>query len=356
MHIYCGISFHGFGHLSQSAPIIKALSSKGIISELTVHCEAPKTELQRWFTLPFRHIPTATDLGMPMVNALQVDAEETYRQYLDQHLHRDEIIKDLEHSFVELEIDLVLSNNSHLLSRAAKNLNIPCFHFCSLNWADNYLNYCSERPLANEIYHSLCSDYNAASNFFRLPPYMPMPGFDNLLDVGPVSRSGTKFNIGERLGKPGYSQYVLVSMGGMPYSIPFHKWPNTQDTLFINGGTPVNHLPASVLNVSELNISHLDLVTNCDVVITKPGYGTFVEAACSGTPIIYLTRGNWPEEPWLIQWQQDKTYCKEISAKQLQEGDLMEEIEFACKQRCAPVIEPTGTDEIINHLLATISP
>jgi small subunit ribosomal protein S21 len=45
-----------------------------------------------------------------------------------------------------------------------------------------------------------------------------------------------------------------------------------------------------------------DLLASVDAVITKPGYGTFVEAACAGTPILYLERDDWPETPHFAAW------------------------------------------------------
>lgn len=354
MRIYCGVSFHGFGHLAQAAPIINELNDRGIIDALTIQCSAPEQQLQQWFSPPFHHETKATDLGIPMVNALKADAELTYQQYLHQHQQRPKQIGYLEQLLQKHHPDLVLTNNSPLLSRAAANLGIPCFHFCSLNWADIFLGYCRGQPEANEIYASLCSDFNTADSFFRLPPYMPMPELSHLIDIGPVCRVGQKKNLAAELNRPDCERFVLISMGGMPYQIDFSGWPNNKNTTFIFGGVYDNPLPTGFLHGNELSISHIDLMASCDAVITKPGYGTFVEAACYGTPLLYLPRHDWPEEPWLIQWQREKTYCKEISAKQLQEGDLMEDIAFACEQRRAPIIKPTGADEIVNHLLATL--
>lgn len=356
MRVYCGISFHGFGHLAQAAPVIHELTQRIRIDSLTLQCCAPPGELQRWFSYPHHHENIETDVGIPMFDALTANEEATYQQYQIQLQERPQRIKRLENLLRKHNPDLVLSNNSPLLSRAAANLAIPCFHFCSLNWADIFWGYCQGKPNANEIYQSLCSDFNAADGFFRLPPYMPMPGLTNLIDVDPVCRTGqTRDLIRElRLEKPHH--LVLISMGGMPYPIDFSNWPRFKNTTFLYGGVYSHELPPNFLHSRELNIPHLDLMFNCDLVITKPGYGTFVEAACSGTPILYLPRKDWPEEPWLIQWQQDKTYCQEISAEQLRTGNLQEEVSQGCGQRRAPIVKPTGATDIVDHLLATLKP
>ena len=54
---------------------------------------------------------------------------------------------------------------------------------------------------------------------------------------------------------------------------------------------------------AQLNdYSMLDLIRSCDVLLTKPGYGAFTEAACNGTSVLYVARDDWPEEPWLSRW------------------------------------------------------
>jgi hypothetical protein len=49
-------------------------------------------------------------------------------------------------------------------------------------------------------------------------------------------------------------------------------------------------------------LSFLDLLASCDVLITKVGYGSFVEAAAHAVPVLYLDRPDWPETPYLAAW------------------------------------------------------
>jgi hypothetical protein len=46
----------------------------------------------------------------------------------------------------------------------------------------------------------------------------------------------------------------------------------------------------------------IDLLRSVDAVIAKPGYGTFAEAACNATPLLYVRRQEWPEQDCLIEW------------------------------------------------------
>ncbi len=51
--------------------------------------------------------------------------------------------------------------------------------------------------------------------------------------------------------------------------------------------------------IAELRLSVMDVLGSRDAILGKPGYGTFAEAACNGKPVLYVSRGDWPEEPAL---------------------------------------------------------
>jgi UDP-N-acetylglucosamine:LPS N-acetylglucosamine transferase len=70
-------------------------------------------------------------------------------------------------------------------------------------------------------------------------------------------------------------------------------------------------------------------------VITKPGYGTFVEAACAGRPILYLERDDWPETPNFADWLAQHARAGELRRDKLLAGDFMAELE-ALLARPAP--------------------
>lgn len=355
MKLYCGISYHGFGHLTQSVAVLDAFAEAGHLDALTVQTAAPKEVLNELFNLPFSYVQDSTDVGIAMINAVKTDIEATYSHYEEQYRQRSHRLEVLESHLQRHKPDIVLTNNSHLLARAAANRNIPCFHFCSLNWADIFLAYCSHKPEAQDIYNSVCADYNTASTFYRLPPYMPMPGFSNLHDVNAVSRSGQRHKLHEHFGHANNVSYVLVTMGGMPYDIPFSDWPTQDDIVIINGGKRIPLPRNNFIDMRDSGLSHLDLVASCDVVITKPGYGTFVEAACSGTPVLYLPRGDWPEEAPLLRWQQAATYCNAITEKDLLKGNLRQDILFAKAQRTPARVKATGAQQIVQDVISKLN-
>ena len=78
-----------------------------------------------------------------------------------------------------------------------------------------------------------------------------------------------------------------------------------------------------VVLLSQLGkVESEDLVGAVDVVVTKPGYGTFTEAACNGTPVLYQRRKDWPEQDCLIAWLQEYGRCQAIGEDELLRGFL----------------------------------
>lgn len=361
MNIYCGISFHGFGHLAQTASILYRLYQLYPNLRFTIQCEAERSLLEKWFPFPFTHIAVQTDLGIPMINAVKVDIESTYGQYREQHENHAALVSQLQNILEEHQADLVLTNNSYLLSRAAKNLGLPCFHFCSLNWADIFFHYCQGKPRANELYQQLCDDYNCAEAFFRISPGMEMPNFNHVIKVGPVCRLGQKLDLKRAFGHTDNMLYALLTMGGLPFSLNLNDWPYLKDIYWVVAGDlPVNR--EDMIHINETSLSHIDLVFSCDVLITKPGYGTFSEAACAQTPVLYLPRRDWPEEPFLVSWLMEHGFCRTIDNEDLLSGDLEEAItkviqakQFDLKNgKIKAKVLPDGIEEIVHYLSSYI--
>ena len=109
------------------------------------------------------------------------------------------------------------------------------------------------------------------------------------------------------------------------------------------------HKPDAVA-LESLPMGFGDLLASSDAMICKPGYGSFAEAACSGTPVLYVNRADWPESPALIEWLQRHGLCREVSRNALEQGnfaDALEEIRHAPRPK--PVI-PEGAGQVADWI------
>jgi UDP-N-acetylglucosamine:LPS N-acetylglucosamine transferase len=97
-----------------------------------------------------------------------------------------------------------------------------------------------------------------------------------------------------------------------------------------------------------------ELLATVDVVLTKAGYSTFVEAACHGRPVLYVPRGNWAEEIYLIEWLHHNTRAQAIERNRLLHGNFMEEMESLLAQPAPPLAAPTGISHAVDLLAAAL--
>lgn len=319
--LYCGISNHGFGHLAQTAPILKVLMDAHPHLRLIIQSEMSEDRLRTWIERPFRYVRHFTDPGIPMHHAAAVDREATVRVYRQLMGDWNRVITEQVSLLKHDAPDLILSNNSFTLSEAAARCQLPSVHVCSLNWADIY-RYCAAGESDTQaIYDRLVRAYNQAEMFIQLTPAMPMPDLSPKVSVDPIGRRGECHPLAERLGRSAQTRFALISMGGMDFPLAYETWPVNPDWVMLIG-TDAPAGRTDIVDFRKLGISHTDLIRSCDVLVGKPGYGTFVEVACNLTPMLYLSRQDWPEQPYLVDWLAKRLPLLEVSEAKLREGDL----------------------------------
>ena len=107
--------------------------------------------------------------------------------------------------------------------------------------------------------------------------------------------------------------------------------------------------------MEPLGMPIIDLMRSIDAILTKPGYGTFSEAACNGTPVLYLRRDNWPEQDCLIDWLQNNVRCAEISDVKLKGGDFQAALTALWQKPAPPTPRPDGAAETASIIAERLS-
>jgi UDP:flavonoid glycosyltransferase YjiC (YdhE family) len=344
-HLLVDISSHGYGHISLTAPVLNALLHRMPELRLTIRCAAPRELLAARIAGEFEHIQRATDFGMVMENAMVVSVEQGAAAYREFHHNWQGKVAREAAELAALKPDLLLSNISYLALAAAKRADIPAVALCSLNWADIYLPYCAKQPEADEIYGQMLEAYASAMAFLKPLPSMPMPALANGRYIGPIALLGKnrRAEINSQLGLKSDYKLVLASLGGIKTRLPVEDWPRLPGVRWlVQSYWQANH--PDVFELEKLGMSFIDLVCSCDALLTKPGYGTFAEAGCNGIPLLYIPRGDWPEEPYLVEWLKTHGRCLEVENHALQRGDLGEALQELFSVTPAPV-PATGAGE-----------
>ena len=316
MHLFVDISSHGFGHLAITAPVLNALAEILPELSLTVRSALPPDKLHERIRPPFTHIASASDFGYVMLDALHINKGLSATAYRAAHAHWDTRVLAEAEFLARQKPDLVLTNVSYLPLAAAALAGIPSASLCSLNWADLFAHYFGNQAWADGIYREILAAYRSAACFLRVTPGMPMTALDNVHPVGPIAALGRRHDLGL-----GTERAVLVAMGGIAHRLPLENWPHLPGIRWLVAGDWQCRHP-DALDWAQFGLDFTDLLCSVDAVITKPGYGTFTEAACNGTPVLFQRRTDWPEQDCLIDWLHDHGRCREIDAADLNAGQL----------------------------------
>jgi len=346
-HLVVSLSGHGFGHVAQTAPILDALHRAMPQLRLTVRSAVPLAHLRSRIHAPFAHLSSEGDIGMAMSSALDIRIDDSRAAYRVFHAGWEGRVADEAHLLRDLGADMVLSNVGYLPLAGAQRAGIPNAALCSLNWFDIYRHYCGDDAIATQIH----ACYANADAFLRATPGMSMEALPNLVPVAPIAAVGSnrRDELNQRLQLAQDEKLVLVSLGGIASRLPIERWPRIDGVRWlVQQDWQIEHPDAIVLE--SLPTSFGDLLASSDALLCKPGYGSFAEAACSGVPVLYVSRADWPESPALIEWLQQHGLCREISREALEQGDFAGALREICDiPRPKPVI-PEGAGQVADWL------
>lgn len=340
------ISPHGFGHTAQVAPVVNALRQRLPDLELTLRSTVSRQLLESRFEGEFDLQAEADDFGMVQHDALDVDVEASYRGYRSLHARWEKELERVSYRLEESAPDLVLADVPYVTLAAAANTGIPSIAMCCLNWADIFWHYCQHEQGSAVIHEQMLLAYNSASLFLQTEPSMPMPELANTRPIGPVAASGRnrRDELIEQQGLADGMQLVLVAMGGITMRLPMEQWPKFPGVRFIvQRNWQIKR--DDVVELESLQMAFNDVLASCDLLLTKPGYGSFTEAAANGIPVLYVPRENWPEQPWLVEWLQQRGICAAIDRELLLKGEIEQPLRLLLDQGRYPPVEPSGVEE-----------
>jgi hypothetical protein len=350
-HLLVDISAHGYGHVSQTSAVVNELVNLLPQLQVTIRTAAPHEFLKQRFQCEFQHIPVAFDFGMKMANAVDVKIAESDAAYREFHADWDQKVAREAQVIDQLKPDLLLANIPYLTLAAAHQAKVPAVGMCCLHWADIYQHYCVEDSVSLSIHAQMMNAYNSADYFLQVQPSMTMPALNNTHSINPIARMGRaqRCHVAANSTQSEGDKLVMVAMGGMEFCLPMHDWPVIPGVKFIVPQEwKINR--DDVMSFESLKLPFTDVLASCDAVITKPGYGTFTEAACNGVPVLYITRRNWPEEPYLVQWLQFHAACLEVERDDLLKGKVADALKQLWMMPLPPRPNATGALEAARFL------
>ena len=357
MRLLCAISHHGLGHLAQTAPILNALAALRADVEWLIWSGLPRHTLEGRLAIRFAHRHEPADVGLLMHDAVRVDADASRRAYLEFHQRWGHRIAQEAGWLAREGVDGVLSNVAYLPLAAAARAELPAVAFCSLNWWDIAQHYLRGHAEMASVFTRMRAAYQSARRFLALTPGLPMPWLRNVETRPPLASRGhnRRGELNARLQLAPGLRLVLLGFGGVPYGTAT-LLPAMEQVAWLVPDAWRADERRDLISFGETGLSFLDLMASCDALVTKVGYGSFVEAAGLGLPVLYLDRPDWPETPWLTAWLQEHARAKTISETQLFSPTVGRELEALWQSPPGPEVSvasaPATAARIVELLVA----
>jgi hypothetical protein len=294
------ISHHGYGHTTRMAALAKEFNQFGVF--VYIRSAKPDYLFQDLNPYLYEKEDTICDVGVKHKKNLEPDIVATRLSLLQLMGKRQEII-EREVAFLRKErVDLIITDIPWLPVEAGTYAEIPVFAISNFDWLFIYdklfANQIDLKPVLNTIYGL----YQRVDYAFRLPlsSTKSMGSFRKIEKTGLLA--AYKYpnpDLKKFLGIDSHIPVLSCSFGG-------------EGEMNLNWKNMCSAFPGIVISTKELedipnykkvpaDFDFSSLISISDILLTKPGYGSFAEAMQSGTYLIYFPRKDYPEEEVLIK-------------------------------------------------------
>ncbi|XDD49229.1 sugar kinase [Leptospira sp. WS92.C1] len=332
MRITYYVSNHGFGHISRSTEIILYLLRS--FPDLEIDLVTTREKFLKTLSLPeedsifLKRLHTrskSVDVGMLQKDSLSIDIKGTEEELEKFNLQKSYIqISEIE-SCLDFETDLIISDSASLPFMIADKIKIPSLFVGNFTWDFIYAGYQKESALIAQTAVTLYQEYYHATFGLLLPFCCPASSLAEQKKIGLVGRRPTldKKSAKDFFQLPHDKINLLFSFGAYGVETSKFDWKKLDTDLYriVLSGTDLDFskIPENkregIATFSEIH--YPDLVSACDYILTKPGYGILSEAVYAQTPILYTDRGNFPEVPYLHQALKEEIPSAHLSNKEL---------------------------------------
>ncbi|WHZ14300.1 MAG: hypothetical protein OJF52_001137 [Nitrospira sp.] len=353
--IWCSISGHGYGHAAQVVPVLNVLGRLVPNLTATLRTAVPAAFFEPRLTIPWRLSPAQQDIGCIQDGPLKIDVPGTWAAHRSLHVDWAQKIHAEAALILAAGPACVLSDISPLAIAAGASTGIPTIGLCSLSW-DLVLEPFFD-PAASEqasILQQIRDAYAKADCFLRVAPGLPVKAFRKVIDIGPIAEPAEPDNIGLRkaIGAEDSERIVLVGFGGIALrQLPFERMESMPPYRFLVDG-PVPKGLTRTTSLTTLGWPFKPVLASVDMILTKPGYGTIVEAVALGTAVVYVRRYNFADEQTLVDYLHRHGRGAELSLADFQGGDWrktfdhLQDIQFSTES----TVPLTGAQEAATFL------
>ena len=321
--IWAAISGHGFGHAAQVVPVLNALGRLVPNLRILLRTTVPAAFFRDRLTIPWEISPVQQDVGGIQKGPLIIDVDATWHEHHRFHSSWDDRLQTEIDAMRIADPDMVLADTTYLALAAGKTASIPTIALISFTW-DLVLSEYTPPPSIDgqRILQLIRLAYAQADLALRITPAPQMEIFQRLINIGPIAEPApsAREHLTKHLGLAPGEQTVLVGFGGIPLdSLPFDRLESLTGYRFLFDG-PIPAGSQRFVSISSLPFSFKTLTASVDAIMTKPGYGTLVEAVAVQVPMVYVRRYNFADERFLVDYLHQYGRGVELSMNDFTQG------------------------------------
>ncbi len=303
--IWCAISGHGYGHAAQVVPVLNALGD--LVPGLTaiLRTTVPASFFQDRLAIPWEHQSRATRHRLYPRRTSQdryrrdMGGTPTFPRNLEARLS---------HEIAAMQAAspaLVIADTPYLAIEAGSCAQIPTVALASFTWDLVLKEYCHASDHAQQqLIQRIRESYAKADMALRITPAPTINAFSNVIDIGPIANPSPpeQNRLASALNLVPNEKTVLVGFGGIALtSLPFEQMEQLHHYRFLID-SPVPPGYSRIHSIKTLPFSFKTLLASVDLIMTKPGYGTIVEAVALQQPVLYVRRYNFVDEQPLVDY------------------------------------------------------
>ena len=303
--IWCAISGHGFGHAAQVVPVLNALGA--IVPGLTadLRTTVPPSFFRDRLTIPWRLSPVQQDICCIQDGPLKIDIDATWVGHQRFHETWETRLSSEVAAMQAASPSLVLSDTAYLAIEAGSRAQIPTVALANFTWDLVLKEFIQQSDTSQQqLIQCIRVSYAKADMALRIAPAPTIDVFPNIVDISPIASpaSPERDRLTSALALMPGERTVLVGFGGIPLtSLPLEHMEQLRHYRFLFDG-PVEPGYSRIHSTEKLPFSFKTLLASVDVIMTKPGYGTVVEAVELQQPIVYVRRYNFADESPLVDY------------------------------------------------------
>ncbi|MDT8445403.1 MAG: hypothetical protein RRB13_00735 [bacterium] len=324
------VTSHGFGHAARSAAVLEALFPLLEGWNFEIFTETPLSFFQASLSRDFGYHRTQTDLGLVQTSALEGDLDATLRKLSAELPYRPGSVKELAQTCQNLNVKAIISDISPLGLLVASQLKAPSFLLENFTWDWIYRRIPGYPTDFNEFADYLEDLFGLAR--WRIQAFPACEADQGDFTSRPIARSPrTPAEVTRaHLGLQRDQKLILLTLGGIEGQVlaPPRGYEQ-QPWLFVSPtGSGATSLQGNWLQLGDVEgYFHPDLMEAADLVVCKLGYSTLAEAWQSGTPVLYLSRPDFPESPVLEAFCRSELASQPLTREALSNGNWLALVE-----------------------------